>query len=116
MTRVVRVTKHTCDHQPFLDCAESCGYEGFVFKNGADALKFIRDDGPVDLLISDTDMKDMSGQELSGWMKRLYPRIPVVLMTGEYPSELEEQTGRPCLTSPFNTQDIFERYLPRNKR
>jgi CheY-like chemotaxis protein len=60
--------------------------EGFVVRTADDgfaALNFLRRTQP-DLIISDLRMPNMSGFELLSIVRRRYPHIPVIALSGEY--------------------------------
>jgi CheY-like chemotaxis protein len=61
----------------------AAGYEVSTAKNGFDALLQLRRTQP-DLIISDLNMPEMSGFELLSVVRRRFPQIPVVAMSGAY--------------------------------
>ena len=60
---------------------EEEGYQVVAFGNGAQALEYI-DRGPVDLVISDLKLPDMSGLEILAELKHVNPDTPFILVTG----------------------------------
>jgi CheY-like chemotaxis protein len=63
---------------------EECGYSVRRALDGLEALTEIRDRVP-DILLSDLDMPRMSGFELLSIVRRRYPKIKVVAMSGSSP-------------------------------
>ncbi|MGO9516219.1 MAG: response regulator [Candidatus Korobacteraceae bacterium] len=59
------------------------GYEALVAEDGFDALLKIVEHQP-DLLISDLRMPRMSGFELLSVVRRRFPEIPVISISGDY--------------------------------
>lgn len=59
--------------------------EGFVVcvaEEGATARNMIETDPSISLVISDVEMPFMDGYDLSLWIKRNRPQLPVVLVSG----------------------------------
>jgi len=61
----------------------SNGYEVHVAEDGFAALVHLRRSLP-DLIISDLRMPNMSGFELLSVIRRRFPQIPVIAISGEY--------------------------------
>ena len=61
----------------------SHGYEVRTASHGFEALALMRKALP-DLIISDLNMPSMSGFELLSIVRRRFPQIPVIAITGEY--------------------------------
>ncbi len=57
-------------------------YEILTSDCAADALEKLRDNGEVELVISDVKMPEQSGLELLEVLEDEYPEIPVILVTG----------------------------------
>ena len=65
------------------------GYQTICVENGCDALAVLRQQ-PVDLLLTDLQMPEMSGQELSATARQMCPNLKVAYLTG-YSNRLFEQ-------------------------
>jgi CheY-like chemotaxis protein len=67
---------------------EKAGYEVITANSGKKALEILQSQ-PVHLVLSDLLMPGMTGTELARQVKQLYPKIPVVLVSGvnEIPPE-----------------------------
>lgn len=72
--QIRRVSEHVLSH---------CGYEVRTASHGFEALALMRKALP-DLIISDLSMPNMSGFELLSIVRRRFPQIPVIAITGEY--------------------------------
>ncbi len=60
---------------------ESAGHTTAVSKDGAGALEILSKD-KVDVVLLDNQLPDMSGKELLPMIVSLYPKIPVIMVTG----------------------------------
>jgi DNA-binding NtrC family response regulator len=58
--------------------------------NGLDAVKLLKSKPSIDLVITDLKMPKMDGFELLTYMKRNFPRTPVILMTAYGTPKIEE--------------------------
>ena len=56
-------------------------YEAFTAKSGVAALEILEDDDSFDIIITDLRMTPMDGMTLFHEVKKLYPKIPVILLT-----------------------------------
>jgi len=61
----------------------AAGYKTSVARNGFDALQKLKATTPS-LMLCDLDMPDMSGFELLSIVRRRFPEIPVIAMSGMY--------------------------------
>ena len=66
--------------------------------NGIDAVKVLKGKTSIDLVITDLRMPRMDGFELLTYIKRNYPRIPVILMTAY---------GTPKIESITRSMEVF---------
>jgi CheY-like chemotaxis protein len=62
---------------------ENWGYKSAVARDGFEALLKVAEHSP-DLVISDLRMRGMTGFELLSVLRRCYPEIPVLCISGEY--------------------------------
>ena len=90
---------------------QSAGYTVHVASTGAEALDILKAiDGRVDLLISDVVMPEMDGPELLGHVRRMYPGVKVIFVSG-YAEEgvrkdLEEDMTVEFLPKPFSLKQL----------
>ncbi|MDX9858142.1 MAG: response regulator [candidate division Zixibacteria bacterium] len=87
------------------------GWEITVAESGAKALEMLRQK-PADLVLSDIKMPQMDGLQLAGELRRAYPGMPVVLMTG-YPSVDSAVSAlrarvEDYVIKPFNINQLFK--------
>jgi two-component system cell cycle sensor histidine kinase/response regulator CckA len=61
---------------------EMYGFLVLTASSGTEGLQLLSDGQVVDLVLLDYVMPGMSGEELAKELKRLYPRVPIVLMSG----------------------------------
>ena len=73
--------------------------------SGRKALEILRDGRPVDLLVTDYAMREMSGLELARAARELRPNLPILIATGyaELPSGDSEF---PRLLKPYQQKDL----------
>ena len=76
---------------------EDAGHAVFDAHNGRQALQFLHENGPVDLVLSDVNMPCMDGIELSRRVREGWPKLPVLLISGRPPPN----GARPFLPKPF---------------
>lgn len=67
---------------------------------------------PVDLVLTDLRMRDLSGWDVARAARAFRPRVPVILMTGS-PEGLESEPVpwelvRHILPKPFRTEEVLE--------
>ena len=90
------------------------GYTVLEARNGAEALAFARTHtGPIDLLVTDLVMPKMSGQVLTEEVRRLFPALPVLLISG-YTEDAAVRNGQMgqgvgFLAKPFSALDLARR-------
>lgn len=68
----------------------AAGYKTSAAQNGFDALQKLRGRTPT-LMLCDLDMPDMSGYELLSIVRRRFPGVPVIAMSGMYPDDTVPQ-------------------------
>ena len=86
---------------------ELSGYQCCVANCGRDALRMLRDDNTLDLVISDIRLPDISGIEILDIVKIKYPYLPVIMITGyasiESTKEAIRKGAHDYLPKPFTT-------------
>jgi DNA-binding NtrC family response regulator len=85
-------------------------YEVMTAENGLDGLKhFEDDDNGIDLVITDLVMPDISGVGVISIVKKKYPGIPVIAITGwgEHPEALATEADADLvLEKPFELAEL----------
>ena len=78
------------------------GFAVLTAGNGEFALEASRSHpGPIDLLLTDTEMPRMSGLELCRNIRAERPGIKVIVMSGDLGREQVSMNGLPFLQKPF---------------
>jgi two-component system, NtrC family, response regulator len=89
---------------------EEAGYEVLTALSGPEALKVVAQ-SDVDVVLTDMKMPKMSGIELLDELKRLYPDIPVILMTAfgtvEKAVEAMKKGAFDYILKPFKNEEIL---------
>lgn len=86
-------------------------YHVLIAKNGKEALDIVHKT-PVDLIVSDVMMPEMSGFELTHELKEdpNYRHLPIILLTANTQKEDQEEALRigadECLTKPFRLGEL----------
>ena len=87
------------------------GHETVTAEDGAEALEILtRENGAIDLLLTDIQMPVMDGVALALAAARDYPRLIILLMTG-FADQRERASGLDAIvhnviTKPFAVADI----------
>lgn len=88
-------------------------YTVLAASNGLDGLKYLETQGgKVDLIITDLVMPNISGVGVISIVKKKYPGIPIIAITGcgEYPEALAtEAHADVILEKPFELSDLDAR-------
>jgi len=87
------------------------GHDTVTAQDGAEALEILsREDGAFDLLLTDIQMPVMDGIALALTVKRDFPELTILLMTG-FADQRERASGLDAIvhdvvTKPFSVADI----------
>ena len=87
------------------------GHDTVTAQDGAEALEILsREDGAFDLLLTDIQMPVMDGIALALTVKRDFPELTILLMTG-FADQRERASGlhaivHDVVTKPFSVADI----------
>jgi CheY-like chemotaxis protein len=82
------------------------GHQVIGVESGAQALEVLRDGRPIDLLVTDHAMPEMSGTELARRAHALRPSLPILLATGYAEPEEGEAVALPRLNKPFHQAEL----------
>ncbi|MBF0430888.1 MAG: anion permease [Fibrobacteria bacterium] len=69
-------------------------YPNITLNNGEDAVKTIRKDNEIDVVILDRKMPGMSGEEVLKEIKKIRPEVQVIIMTGHGSMESAIEAGK----------------------
>ena len=70
------------------------GLEAVELDNGEDAIKLIRNDSDIDVVLLDRKMPKMSGEQVLREIKSFRPELQVIMLTGHGSVESAMETGR----------------------
>ena len=90
------------------DMLAEIGFEVIEARSGEDALRKLRQRGPVDVLITDHLMPQMTGVELARAVSIEWPTLPVLIVSG-YSDALGIDAELPRLEKPFRQADLTGR-------
>lgn len=90
--RVLIVDDEPCNVEIFTEILQSYGYQVDSFNDSEEALAFFESNGNnIDLVLTDFGMPKLNGTHLAAAVKKINPRVAVILMTG-YGSIYDEQS------------------------
>ena len=84
-------------------------YHVLTAENGLDGLKHFEEDSKIDLVITDLVMPDISGVGVISIVKKKYPGIPVIAITGwgEHPEALATEADADLvMEKPFELSEL----------
>ncbi|HEQ98118.1 MAG TPA: response regulator [candidate division Zixibacteria bacterium] len=73
---------------------EMRGYDVVDLDNGTDAIKTVRSDSDIDVVILDRKMPDMNGEEVLAGIREFRPALPVIMLTGHGSMRSAMETGK----------------------
>jgi CheY-like chemotaxis protein len=76
---------------------QDAGHDVHSACDGLEALDFLSDHGPVDVVLSDINMPGLDGMELCSRVRERWPELPVILVSGRPPP----RGARPFIAKPF---------------
>lgn len=79
--------------------------EIFSANNGFEAQRILEQES-INLVITDTEMPEMGGVELTDWIKTNLPRLPVILMSGR--RESSNHRANVFLEKPLRLERLEE--------
>ncbi len=87
------------------------GYEVLTASNGREALELLKSQ-PVDVIVTDIKMPELSGLELISEAKKLYPQVAVIVMTArgseEHMRESYDRGAVEYIEKPFDLDHFLE--------
>ncbi len=70
------------------------GYEIIALSSGVDAVKVVRGDNDIDVVVLDRKMPDMDGEQVLKEIKAYRPELQVIMLTGHGTTESAVEAGR----------------------
>jgi two-component system response regulator HydG len=102
-------------HQLISKVFEVNSYEVTCMNNGKDAIAWLAKGNLCNLIITDMHMQNGSGVELINWAKEHGSKIPIIIVTGDETSTLDQTQncpyikGLPVMSKPFNTKQLIQK-------
>jgi DNA-binding NtrC family response regulator len=78
---ILLIEDNAGQRKTLLDILNAKGYETFAAADGAEGLSFLQNH-PVDLVLTDLGLPDMSGIDILREVKAGYPDIQLIILTG----------------------------------
>ncbi len=96
------------------DCLTQCGYNVLSAPNGLDAVRLIENEKqPIDLILTDVVMPQMSGRELAERINCLRPETKILFMSGYTNDAIIKHgvldAGTRFIQKPFSLDDLSKR-------
>ena len=85
------------------EALEDFGYAVLTAASGEEALSMLAADGGVDMVITDVRMPGISGLELAEEIRRRWPEMKVVLISGYF---LPQAVPQHFLKKPFHMKEL----------
>ncbi|UCE05114.1 MAG: response regulator, partial [bacterium] len=110
MARILVVDDEEENLNLMSELLEMLGYQVVTASNGEQGLEKFRTEGPYNIVFTDLGMPGISGWKLTAALKKLDPKLPVVLMTGWgfqlQDEEVKEKKVDYVISKPFSVKDI----------
>ena len=84
------------------------GHSVLEAQSGAHALKLLETDGQFDVVVTDFAMPGMDGLDLATRIKRIKPKLPVILATGYAELPPHATVEFPRVGKPFTQEQLAE--------
>jgi nitrogen-specific signal transduction histidine kinase len=85
---------------------EDLGHEVIEANSGARALEILRDNRPVDLLVTDYAMPRMNGVQLAAAAREIRPELPILLATGYAELPAGSALDLPRIGKPYQRDQL----------
>ncbi len=105
---IVLVEDEEVIRENLREVLEEEGYKVYAFSSGSEVRENLEKIERADLLISDFHLPDIKGGELYQMLKRKFPNIDVIFLTGDIFGLAELPTSRVIL-KPFNIENLFSK-------
>ncbi len=94
------------------DILLSAGHQVIEASDGESGMRYLEENGLVDMVLTDLGMPMKNGWEVSKWIKMNTPQIPVILITG-WGTNLDERKVKESgvdliIGKPFEVSEILE--------
>jgi CheY-like chemotaxis protein len=89
-----------------VDMLQDLGHDVIEANSGDRALEILRDDRPVDLLVTDYSMPRMNGAQLAAAAREIRPELPILLATGYADLPAGSAIGLPRIGKPYQQDQL----------
>jgi CheY-like chemotaxis protein len=103
---IVVVNEQPCLRQIAITILERCGYRVLTAANGEDAKSIMQVQANIDLVLTELEMPDISGENLASWLQANRPGVQIVFMSGA-PCRPSAYYGRWMVEKPFIRIDLL---------
>lgn len=94
-----------------VEVLEDLGYKVIEAADATSALAILSDPAtPLDLLMTDVGLPDMSGQDLAGKAREIRPLLPVLFASG-YADSLSVPEGMHSIGKPFSIDQLRDKVV-----
>jgi DNA-binding NtrC family response regulator len=83
------------------------GYEVLSAHGPLQALEIIRNNPPIDLVVTDINMPQLRGTDLVREIGEISPQTATILMTGGHIDPADVPDGIPLIRKPFQTAELI---------
>jgi PAS domain S-box-containing protein len=107
-SRILVVDDDTLIAMSTVSMIEDLGHCVIEANSGTQALDILRSGVHVDALVTDYAMPGMTGIELAGYARELFPMLPILLATGYAELPAGTTMDLPRLKKPYRQQELSE--------
>jgi CheY-like chemotaxis protein len=107
---VLVVDDHAHAREVISRLLEAEGYAVVIASNGAEAIQALERNEKIGAVVTDVSMPDMTGVELTYYVRDHYPSLPIAIVSGDI-GELERsvvaRAGVPFLKKPVHAEALY---------
>lgn len=107
---VLVVDDHAHAREVISRLLEAEGYGVVIAGNGAEAIQALERNETIGAVVTDVTMPDMTGVELTYYVRDHYPNLPIAIVSGDI-GELERsviaRAGVPFLKKPVHAEALY---------
>jgi CheY-like chemotaxis protein len=107
---VLVVDDHAGARNVISQLLEAKGYGVVSAASGAEAKEKLETEPGIGAVVTDVTMPDMTGVELAYYVRDMYPRLPIAIVSGDI-GELERsviaRAGVPFLKKPVRAEALY---------
>jgi CheY-like chemotaxis protein len=107
---VLVVVDHAHAREVISRLLEAEGYNVVIATNGSEAIQELEQNDAIGAVVTDVSMPDMTGVELTYYVRDHYPTLPIAIVSGDI-GELERslvaRAGVPFLKKPVHAEALY---------